>query len=415
MTLGSSRLLVIALVIPLCMAVAMLLAGRRRRNRTDRAYAGLCLAWTLDLAVDLWPWDAAGSFPLRNLHAITCCASLLALVCFGILAAPGGAGPRWTAVAAGLLAASVLTTAVWMLGGSPPADAAWRAVRSLCGVAVLAHCVTVLRRHPGRKPWAWGLACTVGAWLVLHAAWHPSRQAIDIALVDTAYLALVLCAWMLTEPPEPGHAPAAGDGPSDAATERLQRAVAHERQRIAQELHDSIGSHLTGLIARQDRTLPGQQAMAAALEDCMLELRIVVDSFHDDGESLVHSLARLRYRIQPSLDQLGIRMQWNVEDAQAWSGLPAAHAKELLRIAQESLTNVMRHSQATQVAVTLCRRTAESVMVLEVRDNGSGGDRATDAGQGLAGMRRRAQQIGARFEIFAEPGFGTRVWVGYPL
>ena len=400
------------------MALAMLLAGRRRRSPRDRAFAGLCLAWTLDLAADLWPWETAGLFTPRNLNAVSCCAAVLALTCFGIVAGPTAAGTRWTAVAVGAATAAVLATAVWLVRASPAAGVAWLGVLTTTGLLLLVRCAQVLRRHPRRKPWGWGITCIVGSGLMLHAAWLPHRQALDIVLLDTAYLALVLCAWMLGGPAMPdAAAPLKGEGDplAEAAQARLQGAVAHERQRIAQELHDSIGSHLTGLIARQDRTLPGQQAMASALEECLLELRIVVDSFHDDGESLVLSLARLRYRIQPSLDQLAIRMQWNVEDAAAWSALPAEHAKELLRIAQESLTNVMRHSHATQVAVTLCRRTAESVMVLEVRDNGSGGDRATGAGKGLAGMRRRAQQIGAQFEVFADPGFGTRVWVGYPL
>ena len=418
MTLGSSRLLVIALVIPLCMAAAMLLAGRNRRSRTDHAHAGLCLAWMLDLAADLWPWGAAGSFAPRNLYPVTCCVCLQALTCFGLLTGPADAGPRWTVAAVGTMAVSTVATVARVLDPSPLAGAAWLVVQTFAGLLLLAHCAWVLHRHPGRKPWPWAFTCAIGVALVLYAAWQPERHALDIALLDTAYLALLLCVWVLTVPSlaaPPGRATGEGSALSDDAQARLQRAVAHERQRIAQELHDSIGSHLTGLIARQDRTLPGQQAMAAALEDCMLELRIVVDSFHDDGESLVHSLARLRYRIQPSLDQLGIRMLWNVEDADAWGALPAAHAKELLRIAQESLSNVMRHSHATQVAVTLCRRTAESVMVLEVRDNGTGGEGTTGAGHGLAGMRRRAQQIGAQFEVFAEPGFGTRVWVGYPL
>lgn len=418
LNVGNSRLLIVALVIPLCMAMAMLLAGRRRRSPRDRAFAGLCLAWTLDLAADLWPWETAGLFTPRNLNAVSCCAAVLALTYFGIMAGPVAPGPRWTTVGWVAAATAVLATAVWLVHATTAAGAAWLAALTTAALLPPVRCAQVLRHHPPRKPWGWAATCVVGAGLLLHAAWLPYRQALDIVLLDTAYLGLVLCAWMLSGPalPEPQGPPQGeGDTLSDAAQARLQRAVAHERQRIAQDLHDSIGSHLTGLIARQDRTLPGQQAMAAALEECLLELRIVVDSFHDDGESLVLSLARLRYRIQPSLDRLGIAMQWNVEDADAWGTLPAEHAKELLRIAQESLTNVMRHSGATHVAVTLCRRTAESVMVLEVRDDGSGGDRATGAGKGLAGMRRRAQQIGARFEVFAEPGFGTRVWVGYPL
>ena len=416
--MGHPRLLIIALAIPLCMAMTMLLAGRQRHSARDRAFAGLCLAWTLDLATDLWPWETAGVFSPRNLNAVSCCAAVLALTCFAVLAGPATVGPRWNAVAAGAAAAAVLATTVWIARATPAAGAAWLAVLTAACLLLLARCLHVLRRPPRRNLLAWSIICFVGSSQMLHAAWLPYRQTLDVVLLDAGYLALVMGAWMMSGPAVPALASSSqGEGGplSDAAQARLQHAVALERQRIAQELHDSLGSHLTGLIARQDRTLPGQQAMAAALEECLLELRIVVDSFHDDGESLVLSLARLRYRIQPSLDQLAIRMQWNVEDADVWSALPAAHAKELLRIAQESLTNVMRHSHATQVAVTLCCRTAESVMVLEVRDNGSGGDRAAVAGQGLAGMRRRAQQIGARFEMFAEPGFGTRVWVGYPL
>ena len=94
--------------------------------------------------------------------------------------------------------------------------------------------------------------------------------------------------------------------------------------------------------------------------------------------------------------------------------LPLAIEEVLYRIAQEALHNVVKHAAARQVELAVDRRGAS--VVLRVRDDGKGFDAATvpDGHLGLAGMRARAEKIGARFAVDARPGQGTTIEVTVP-
>ncbi|TAL72018.1 MAG: hypothetical protein EPN79_03720 [Burkholderiaceae bacterium] len=200
-----------------------------------------------------------------------------------------------------------------------------------------------------------------------------------------------------------------------------RRAVESERKRIASDLHDGVGSQLVNLIATLDPRSQPQQAVAIALEQCLLDLKIMVDSIEGEHDTIVDALARLRYRIQPSLDRLGIQMTWNVQDSDLLGALAPDQVLQLLRISQEALSNVMRHSQASVVEVT-CRYVVSShSLLLEICDNGQGvhataaGKHA--AGKGIRGMRERAAAIGASLD-FSHPQNdrdGTRLFLLLPL
>jgi signal transduction histidine kinase len=82
------------------------------------------------------------------------------------------------------------------------------------------------------------------------------------------------------------------------------------------------------------------------------------------------------------------------------------------RIAQESLTNVMRHAKASCAEVAL--RYQPEFVELEVRDDGPGPVRTNGHGHGLAGMRERAESLGGSFSAGPLPGGGFRVWTRLP-
>lgn len=206
-------------------------------------------------------------------------------------------------------------------------------------------------------------------------------------------------------PPEP----VSDDGPSDV--------VAQERSRIARELHDGVGSQIVSLLSALDRSVPQQREMASALEQCLVDIKLLVDAIEDKGESVLDSLGRLRYRVQHALDQLGIRMVWAVDVDGPLAQVCHERSRQVLRITQECLANVMRHSQATTVWVS-CRYLPEShALFLSIRDDGRGLEQGEGAGvgNGLAGMQRRASAMGARLDIVGEPGQGTCVELTLPL
>ncbi|MBS0465970.1 MAG: ATP-binding protein [Proteobacteria bacterium] len=193
-----------------------------------------------------------------------------------------------------------------------------------------------------------------------------------------------------------------------------------ERQRISRDLHDQVGSQLVHAIAMIDAQNPATQPLVQALEHCLLDVRLLVDSMDGDDDALIDRLARLRHRIQPSLNQRGIALDWDM----AFSGSSAmpvgAPARELTAIVQEAVSNVLQHSGASAVAIRLQQVTegAERAWRLQVSDNGKGLPAAAlngqDAGHGIAGMRQRAARAGGRLELLPGQGQGLCVQVTVP-
>ncbi len=202
-------------------------------------------------------------------------------------------------------------------------------------------------------------------------------------------------------------------------------AVAYERRRIGQDLHDGVASQLVNILSSLDVKTPQQHAIALAIEQCLVDLKLTVDALDNASDNVLDALGRLRYRVQHSLDKLGIRMSWRVEMRDELEAVRGEAAQHALRIAQEALANVMLHAHASAVEV-VCRFVPEStMMVLEVRDNGRGiprrkEDRPIEAGaqrsgKGLASMRHRAKTLGGELSVSSKLGAGTRVRLTLPL
>ena len=202
-------------------------------------------------------------------------------------------------------------------------------------------------------------------------------------------------------------------------------AVAHERRRIGQDLHDGVASQLVNILSSLDVKTPQQHAIALAIEQCLVDLKMTVDALDSVNDNVLDALGRLRYRVQHSLDKLGIRMSWRVEVRDELEAVQGEAAQHTLRIAQEALANVMLHARASAVEV-VCRFVPENtMMVLEVRDNGRGiprrkEDRSVEAGsqrggKGLASMRHRAKTLGGELSVSSKLGAGTRIRLTLPL
>lgn len=216
-----------------------------------------------------------------------------------------------------------------------------------------------------------------------------------------------------------------------ALTAKLETVREEERTRISRELHDDVGQALTGVRMDLDRLrerveradLPQNQR--APIDAKLTSARTLVDSALD-------SARRVSRQLRPSvLDVLGLRaaIEWQLEEFRTRTGvsaeiigdadfptLPEPTAVAVFRIVQESLTNVMRHAEATSVTVRL--GVEGDQVVVEVMDNGRGFDMRASAGAphslGLIGMRERAAAIGAACEIVSAPGEGTTVRITLP-
>ncbi|HEX7867104.1 MAG TPA: ATP-binding protein [Variovorax sp.] len=196
-----------------------------------------------------------------------------------------------------------------------------------------------------------------------------------------------------------------------AARFRQVQAVMAERRRIANDLHDGVGSRLVALLASQDPKAGGADSLSMALQACLLELQMTVDDLDDQSDTtVVERLGHLRYRLRPAFERMGIALEWSVSAESEAFPMPVETASQVCRVAQEALSNALRHSRATCVELYVAPQDRGRAMVLEVRDNGRGlgapgnspaGETrfSSHLGKGLRSMHSRAEAIGAELDI----------------
>jgi signal transduction histidine kinase len=271
-------------------------------------------------------------------------------------------------------------------------------------------------------PWPnWPNVAGLGAWLlVLGAGSELSRGRIDRAAQYTR-----------------------------ARAEESRRRASEERLRIARELHDVLAHNISLINVRAgvalhlvderpdqidaDQVRPALAAIKDASKDALGELRSVLDVLRrgEDGAAPLAPTAGLG-----DLDALAERARGtgldvrverlNGTGAAVTAGdivdeLPAGVDLAAFRVAQEALTNVVRHAGATRATVRL-RRTADELEV-QVDDDGRGSATAAGgqpppsdgAGRGIAGMRERALALGGTLDAGPRPGRGFRVRARFPL
>lgn len=211
---------------------------------------------------------------------------------------------------------------------------------------------------------------------------------------------------------------------------RPSREVQMERRRMTAALHDGIGSQLVHLMRLSAQH--SDPVMNRALEQCLLDLRLLVDSMDAQDESLAELLARFRHRLQPVLDRQGVSLHWDVWNPEMLGEagcLPrGAMAREIMAIVQEAVSNLLQHAEAREVWVSLvvtAQPDASNAQVhacLRIEDDGKGMAALaqqevlaaeTSTGMGLLNMRRRAHTIGGKLEIRPRNGGGTQISISW--
>ena len=208
-------------------------------------------------------------------------------------------------------------------------------------------------------------------------------------------------------------------GSLQAAREGLVRAREEERRRLRRDLHDGLGPELAALTMRVDTLRNRRWQEGVDLDAELVGLRGAIQSAVASVRRVVEGLR------PPALDDLGIAAALE-QLADGLPGgpvitvevgpvptLPAAAEVAVYRVAQEALTNVVRHSGADTVCVRLAAD--DHVVALTVVDDGSGGAAARDGGLGLGSMRERAAEVGGTVEVLSRPGGGTTVTLRVPL
>ncbi|HEY8425583.1 MAG TPA: GAF domain-containing protein [Limnochordales bacterium] len=205
-----------------------------------------------------------------------------------------------------------------------------------------------------------------------------------------------------------------------------ETAVLEERYRLSREMHDTLAqtlgylglqaSHALRLIQSGDTDQASEELrqMAEVLREAYLDVREAIEDLRastDEGGGLEASLRRI---VETFRQRTPIAAHLEVRGSVP--EVPPAVHLQLLRIVQEALANVRKHSQATRVEVQV--RADPGHLELSVADDGKGFHPASTQApghHGLVAMRERAQAIGARLTIATGPGRGTRVMLRLPV
>jgi signal transduction histidine kinase len=200
-----------------------------------------------------------------------------------------------------------------------------------------------------------------------------------------------------------------------------QLAVTRERQRLARDLHDSVTQTMYSLSLYADATrkaLQGEKVETALenldelrkmVREAMLDLRLLIFELHPPILQKEGLATALKTRLDSVEARSGIRIKFNVSNERR---LPLETETECYRIAQEALTNVVKHAQADHVSVSL--HYYPDKFELEVRDNGVGfdaGEAEKGGGLGLKGIQERVQRMSGHLAIESTPQTGTALKV----
>ena len=208
---------------------------------------------------------------------------------------------------------------------------------------------------------------------------------------------------------------------------QVLKAQESERLRIARELHDDTAQALTGVSRRLD--------MLSSGADIPEDMAHRLDELREQTDTILDGVRRFSQDLRPPvLDDLGLlpALKWLLIALEEQDGiesntrllgdprrLPRDAELALFRIAQEALSNVRKHSQASAVELTLDFR--EGSIAMTVADNGNGfelppatGDLAASGKLGVIGMQERARLLGGVIDMESKPGEGTKVMVTVP-
>lgn len=207
---------------------------------------------------------------------------------------------------------------------------------------------------------------------------------------------------------------------ADSQAKLIQERVVEERQRLARELHDSVSQQLFGasmlassmmeIDAQQGTTSRSMEQLERAIHQAQLEMRALLLHLRPAGlhdRTLAEGLDELLHELQQKVQ---LQLKWHLDAVH----LSKASEDHLFRIAQETLSNTLRHAQATEMEVRLMDQ--PQLVIFRVQDNGVGFDstQLKPGAYGLGNVYERAVEMGATAKVVSVPNQGTFVEVQVP-
>lgn len=199
-------------------------------------------------------------------------------------------------------------------------------------------------------------------------------------------------------------------------TQAHQAGILDERQRMAREIHDTLAQGLTGIITQlraaqrvEDSGAHVELALNLA-QDSLTEARRSVSALQPHQLEDAHLPEAMTTLARGWSQSTGVDLHVEVTGDR----VPLSPAIEvtLFRVTQEALTNITKHADATRAGLTLSY--TGPVVLLDIRDNGTGIHHPNGEGFGLSSMRQRVRGVGGSLEIESTPGEGTAVSATVP-
>ena len=213
-----------------------------------------------------------------------------------------------------------------------------------------------------------------------------------------------------------------GSKPQFLGTETKEQVIQEERRRIARELHDSVSQQLfaammmiSALNERADKFDEKEQKQLKMIEHVLSqaqsEMRALLLHLRPislGSKSLKSGIEGLLIELQTKVQ---MKIHWDIEDVK----LPEGVEDHLFRIAQELLSNTLRHSHATTLEVYL--RQLDSTVLFKIEDNGVGfnSEEILPGSYGINNMKERVQGLGGQVRIVSFPNQGTTIEIKIPL
>jgi len=435
-----ARQLLFAIRLPEVMSGALLLMGSFmfvlgwfNRAQSYLAYFGaLMVGWSLLLA-RLW----AGDLPVGNRSAELALAALMAFITLAtvqFLMRYAGHRLRWLDVA---LPAQCLLMPATLLALGPQrlylASGAWYIALSAQVLAAAVLYLLQAQRQRSRQLWPMAtLLGVVALSLVVELiaqGWRLHSQVLHVAqlLPALGFLALGL---RLVQ--QYGRALQTAEQTRAELEVRIREATAQiernfaqlselkveqvterERKRIAADLHDDLGAKLLTIVHTSD-----SERISTLAREALEEMRLSVRGLTGKPVKLIDALGDWRAEVVSRLQQSGVQSEWSApSDDEVPQTLSSRAYVQTTRILREAVSNIIKHSGASQCTVRCTIDNGDFQLV--VQDNGKGIptelDGRLDKGHGMASMKGRAKQLQGQCLVESGPGYGTVIRLTLPL
>jgi signal transduction histidine kinase len=193
---------------------------------------------------------------------------------------------------------------------------------------------------------------------------------------------------------------------------RVEQVTQAERKRIAADLHDDLGAKLLTIVHTSDN-----ERISTLAREALEEMRLSVRGLTGKPVQLADALGDWRAEVMARLSQAGLEGEWRAPTEELTQTLPARTYVQTTRILREAVSNIIKHSGASQCKVR-CRLLDKDFQLI-IQDNGRGIsmelDGRLDRGHGMASMKHRAKQMHGQCLVESGPGFGTVIRLTLPL